>query len=268
MNTLGKRVITAVVLAAVVLGALFIVPPPAAMVLFAGFLMLGCWEWAGFFTDSVVLRLLYLLLSVVFAAAFNMSWPVSVAPSTVMQGALVWWSLVAVGLYCWDIRYSKFLVAMAGYLCLLPAWVALLAIIPAGRGALLLVWLMVIVAAADIGAYFTGKALGRNKLAPQLSPGKTLEGLGGGLLAAALAGGAGAALLGLDWLPFMLFAPLLAMISVLGDLTVSAFKRNAGLKDTGRILPGHGGIMDRIDSLVAAAPAFALLLLNRGVLEY
>jgi len=266
MNTLTKRVISALVLAAVVLVALFVLPPPAAIVLFAALMLIGCWEWAGFFSSVPLVRAAYLLVGAALAVVWSAGWPAPTAPAVIMQAALVWWLLVAVWLYVREIRYSKIMVAIAGYLCLLPAWVALTVILLAERGVWLLVWLVLIVAAADIGAYFTGKALGRRKLAPELSPGKTVEGLVGGLLAASLVAGAGAVLLGLDGLPFVLLGPFLAAISVVGDLTVSAFKRNAGLKDTGRILPGHGGIMDRIDSLVAAAPGFALILGWHGVL--
>ena len=266
MNTLTKRAITAVVLAVVVLAALLVLPSPTATVLIACLLMIGCWEWGGFFAAATLVRVLYVLAALVLLALWTASWPAAVAPATVMELALLWWLLAAVWLYAREIRYSKPLAAIAGYLCLLPAWIALTVILAAERGAWLLVWLMAIVAAADIGAYFSGKALGRNQLAPLLSPGKTIEGLAGGLLAAALAAAGGAAMLGLDWLPFALFGPLLAALSVVGDLTVSAFKRNAGLKDTGRLLPGHGGIMDRIDSLVAAAPGFALILAYLGVL--
>ncbi len=253
-------------LAAVVLVALFVLRPPAAMVLFASLMLIGCWEWAGFFAAGPLVRIVYMLVGAALAVVCSAGWLAPTAPAVIMKVALLWWLLVAAWLYAREIRYSKILVAAAGYLCLLPAWVALTVILLAERGAWLLVWLVLIVAAADVGAYFTGKALGRRKLAPELSPGKTVEGLVGGLLAASLAAGGGAVLRGLDGLPVALLGPFLAAISVVGDLTVSAFKRNAGLKDTGRILPGHGGIMDRIDSLVAAAPGFALILAWHGVL--
>ncbi len=161
-----------------------------------------------------------------------------------------------------------------GWLILVPAWVALLWLHatfgPRGIGALLaIVW------GADIGAYFAGRRWGRHRLAPAISPGKTWEGAGGGLalaigtaLGLGLLGwwpavgtgtgttGAGSGWIGFEWLPVV---GVTVAISIVGDLTESAEKRRAGVKDSGRILPGHGGILDRIDSLTAAAPVFALL---------
>ena len=153
-----------------------------------------------------------------------------------------------------------------GIVALLPAWYAVQRLFADTNGSSMFLWVVAIVAAADIGAYFTGRSLGRTKLAPQISPGKTREGLLGGLVAAALVGAAGAQLFGLPPVPFLFAGAVIAMISVVGDLTVSAFKRTAGLKDSGWILPGHGGVMDRIDSLVAALPLFVLVLVQVGYL--
>jgi phosphatidate cytidylyltransferase len=124
---------------------------------------------------------------------------------------------------------------------------------------LLIVW------AADVGAYVFGRLLGRTKLAPAVSPGKTWEGVTGGLLLAGVAAGAAAAWVGLPTNRLVVLGVLTALVSVLGDLTQSMFKRNVGLKDSGRLLPGHGGVLDRIDSLTAAVPAFVGGLVALGL---
>ncbi len=120
---------------------------------------------------------------------------------------------------------------------------------------------LAIVWAADVGAYTFGRWLGRIKLAPAVSPGKTWEGVSGGLLVAAAAAWIAAILIGLPAGALLALGVVTALVSVLGDLAVSVFKRNVGLKDTGTLLPGHGGVMDRIDSLTAAIPVFVLGLM-------
>jgi phosphatidate cytidylyltransferase len=122
-----------------------------------------------------------------------------------------------------------------------------------------LLFALVIIWAADIGAYFAGKSFGRVKLAPRISPGKTWEGVIGGLVAVVLV----LIAVRLYWIEINVaviipFCLAVATLSVVGDLTVSMFKRSAGLKDSGRVFPGHGGVLDRIDSVTAAAPLFAL----------
>jgi phosphatidate cytidylyltransferase len=128
----------------------------------------------------------------------------------------------------------------------------------------LLLFLLVLTAAADVGAYFGGRHFGRRKLAPQVSPGKTWEGLMSGMLAASLAAAGGALLLDQPILPWFALCLAVALVSVVGDLVESMFKRRTGLKDSGHLLPGHGGVLDRIDSLTAAGPAFMLGLLALG----
>jgi phosphatidate cytidylyltransferase len=134
---------------------------------------------------------------------------------------------------------------------------------PDGRRLLFL--LVLLIAAADIGAYFGGRRFGRHKLAPRVSPGKTWEGLAAGLLAALLVAAAMARLLDFPALPWLAVCLVVVLLSVVGDLLESMFKRRAGLKDSSALLPGHGGVLDRIDSLTAAGPAFLLGLLLLGV---
>ena len=143
----------------------------------------------------------------------------------------------------------------AGFAVLVPAALAMLALPPAEvLMVLVLVWI------ADTAAYFVGRAWGRRKLAPAISPAKTWEGAAGGLIGAlAYAIIGGFCIQGIAWAPFLAAAALLAMVSIVGDLFESAAKRQAGVKDSGSLLPGHGGILDRIDSATAALPLAALL---------
>lgn len=145
--------------------------------------------------------------------------------------------------------------AAAGFLVILPAALALALLEPAEiLAVLVLVWI------ADTAAYFVGRSLGRRKLAPSISPGKTWEGaaggLGGALIYAVLLG----AFWGPAWWAYLAIAAVLTVLSIIGDLFESAAKRQAGVKDSGTLLPGHGGIMDRIDSATATLPVCALLL--------
>ncbi|MEM9056937.1 MAG: phosphatidate cytidylyltransferase, partial [Pseudomonadota bacterium] len=153
-----------------------------------------------------------------------------------------------------------------GLLVLVPAWVILVRVHASevlGPGWLLFVF--AVVWAADTGAYFVGKAFGHSRLAPRVSPGKTWEGVGGGLGLAGIVAAVGAWAFGVPALPFIGICIATALVSIVGDLTVSMFKRHAGVKDSGRLFPGHGGILDRIDSITAAAPVFALGLALLGL---
>ena len=141
------------------------------------------------------------------------------------------------------------------------AWLALTFLRDLDNGSWWILALLLIIWSADIGAYFTGRALGRHKLAPHLSPGKTIEGLAGGLVAAAAVGWLAISQLPLnapEGLSWVLLAILTALFSVGGDLFVSLHKRTSGCKDSGKLFPGHGGVLDRLDSLLAGAPLFAL----------
>jgi phosphatidate cytidylyltransferase len=129
------------------------------------------------------------------------------------------------------------------------------------QGLELLIWVFIVTWSTDIGAYFAGRRFGRRKLAPSISPGKTVEGLYGGMAAATLFGGAWASAMGLSW-PLLLLAPLFALAAQGGDLFESWMKRRAGVKDSGTWLPGHGGVLDRLDGLVPVAVLLALAQLS------
>jgi phosphatidate cytidylyltransferase len=164
------------------------------------------------------------------------------------------WTRIVCG---WGLSWN-----IAGFLyALLPALALLWVRERDAHGLVLLIWVFLVTWSTDIGAYFAGRAFGRRKLAPSISPGKTVEGLYGGVIAAALIGGAWAIWTGLGT-PLLLLAPLFALAAQAGDLFESRMKRRAGVKDSGSWLPGHGGVLDRLDGLVPVAVLTALAQLS------
>ncbi|MCW8877709.1 MAG: phosphatidate cytidylyltransferase [Kangiellaceae bacterium] len=162
---------------------------------------------------------------------------------------------------------NSWAIGVLGILLLPALFVALISIRKTGylvdfhRGGGLVLFMFLLIWAADTGAYFSGKAFGKTKLAPVVSPNKTWEGVIGGLLLSVLVGWAGALILGFEIGEPLLYTSVLlclAGISVVGDLFESAMKRVANIKDSGNLLPGHGGFLDRLDSTIAVAPIFFL----------
>jgi phosphatidate cytidylyltransferase len=252
-------------LGAVVTAAVLWLPTAAALAALGLLWLAGAWEWSGFARWGGGARAFY-----VGSFALGMlpaAWALSSASvGLVLAVAFAWWAAALIAVLTYPRAYSRGTVALAGVLTLLPPWY-LLAYLhhaePYGR--MLTLTALVVVWAADIGAYGIGRRFGRVKLAPAVSPGKTWEGVVGGMVAAGAVAGLAGVALGLPVGTLVGIGVLTALVSVLGDLTVSLFKRNAGLKDSGTLLPGHGGVMDRVDSLTAAIPAFALALMFAGL---
>jgi phosphatidate cytidylyltransferase len=184
--------------------------------------------------------------------------------------ACVWWVIALLWLSLAPSRHHPALVLLCGLPVLVPAFISLarldVSTMGSSRGPQIVLWLVLMVIAADIGAYFAGRSLGRRKLAPRVSPGKTQEGALGGLLMVALVAWGGALYFGFPPLAAVAFGCAVGAFSIIGDLTESMFKRAASLKDSGALLPGHGGLLDRIDSVTAAAPLYALGLFGTGVI--
>jgi len=260
MNKLMQRIVTAVVLLAVLLTVFFILPRPAAVGVLGSFIIVAAWEWSGFLAlDTFFRRAAYVVLVAALMFLSIRVFPERMSILPMLLAGLLWWFCAFVLVLRYPVTIRPDLGAICGVLVIIPAWTAMVALLESGdEGPKYVLLVLSIVWAADIGAYFFGRRLGRTKLAPSLSPGKTWEGVIGGLFAAM-----GAALLGAWWLdlPAVFLVPMslsVAAISVVGDLTVSMFKRNAGLKDSGNLFPGHGGVLDRVDSVTAAVPLFAL----------
>ncbi len=260
MNKLLQRVVTAVVLLAVLLLVFFKLPPPAAVGLIGAFISIAAWEWSGFLgTRAFAGRATYVLALMLGMAASVWLIPAQVPLLPMLWLSLAWWGCAFVWLLYYPTRIRPEIGALCGFLVIIPAWAAIVALLSLPeRGAEYVLFVLVLVWAADIGAYFVGRRFGRRKLAPQVSPGKTWEGFVGGLAASAGAAVAGAWWFGLPALQLLAVGLTVGAISVVGDLTVSMFKRNAGLKDSGNLFPGHGGVLDRVDSVTAAVPLFAL----------
>jgi phosphatidate cytidylyltransferase len=264
---LRSRIITAIALGALLVALLLFASPVVAGVVLGLIMLVGAWEWSGFLRlDSALLRSGYVLLLLGIALLGQQQLAATGAFMQLMQLTLLWW-LVAL---CWIViapaHASTLGAALAGVLALVPAWLALVRIDNTWpRGGEWTLFILTLAFAADTGAFFAGRYFGSVRLAPRVSPGKTWEGVAGGMLAAGAVACAGAA-----WFaqPAGVFVPLClgaASLSVVGDLTESLLKRGAGLKDSGRLFPGHGGVLDRIDSVTAAAPAMAAGLVWLGV---
>ncbi|HEX6572161.1 MAG TPA: phosphatidate cytidylyltransferase [Steroidobacteraceae bacterium] len=266
-STLRARIVTALLLAALVIVVLLYLPPAVAAVLISLAIFAAGWEWAGFARlSSVPARLGYaagivLVLSAAEALARDPAWL-----ELLLRAAALWWFVAFVWLAVRAQAGGPLAAGVVGFLVLVPAGLGLAHLVALRpNGQVLLLYLLVLIAAADVGAYFGGRTYGRRKLAPHVSPGKTWEGFAAGMLSAAAVGVAGALLFDVPLWPWLFLCELVALVSVVGDLTESMFKRHVGLKDSGSLLPGHGGVLDRIDSLTAAAPTFLLGLLALGL---
>jgi phosphatidate cytidylyltransferase len=260
-SPLRQRVVTAVLLICGLLLFLFLLPPAVSALALALVLLGGAWEWGGFLGQAprAAARVFYAAaIALLMALGW---WATELAPAlqrATLWVAAAWWAVALVWLVRFPTPISRAVIVGCGALVLVPAWLALARLLFAANGAQWLLFVFVLVWAADIGAFFAGRAFGRVRLAPRVSPGKTWEGVLGGLAAAAAVAVAGAVWFAVPALPFVALCLAVALISIVGDLTVSMFKRHAGLKDSSGLLPGHGGILDRIDSMTAAAPLFAL----------
>ena len=256
---LRQRVLTAIVALAVLGVVMFVVPAIVARIVITLLLLGAAWEWSGFiFEKEDKLKFVYVVfIAILIAAVFVVSGDVALV-DVVLKVALGWWLAALAWMFFFPTPIAKPVAWICGALVIVPAWLAL-DLLYLQRPELLL-FALLIVWVADIGAYFVGKGFGRVKLAPKISPGKTWEGVLGGLSAVMVLAALGSQVLGINIAVLVPFCVAVAMLSIVGDLTVSMFKRNAGVKDSGSLFPGHGGVLDRIDSVTAAAPLFALAL--------
>ena len=264
---MGTRILTALVLASVLIGVVLFGPAWAGRTLFGLFIAGGAWEWSAFLGATTRAARLAFVLLVALAASGARVLLADVGGFTLlMQLSACWWVGALLWMWVAPQRMSAWSTALAGVLVLAPTWVALTRMVEMWpRGSQWALFVLAVAFAADTGAYFAGRAFGRVKLAPQISPGKTWEGVLGGMAVAAAAGFAGSRWFGLPPGRFLPLCLVGAAFSVVGDLTESMFKRANGLKDSGRLFPGHGGVLDRVDSVLAAAPIMSLGLLWLGV---
>ncbi|MBA6391430.1 phosphatidate cytidylyltransferase [Colwellia sp. BRX10-3] len=280
---LKQRIITALILAPAAIWAIFYL----SLINFAAVMLvvmaIGAWEWGPLMgCASKRYRIAFVSITSILIATLwyfltlEQLWQ---APKLLIEQAnivlwlaVAWW-LLSAGLTFVYPRCSAFwsshrsVRGLFGWLTLVPTWLAFMVLrtseyqVDSYHGAQLLMFLFLMVWSADVGAYFVGKSIGKNKLLPNVSPGKTLEGFLGGVIFACIMVSIAGYFIDWSFEQYRIVIPvtiLITTISVLGDLNESMFKRQAGVKDSGTILPGHGGVLDRIDSLTATAPIYAL----------
>ena len=271
---LKQRVITASILAALIIWGLFSLSTPMIGSILGFVVLLGGWEWArliGMTSKGARAAYVVALLAVLWFAQRLVAGDPSLLILILVLAAF-WWiaGTVMVLRYQGETRLSSFdriAGLVIGLLVLVPTWLALVYLHGIAPGLVLFIFMLIW--GADVGAYFAGRKFGKRKLAPHVSPGKTIEGVFGGLVLSAGVAAVGMAIFKMPLANALWFVPLcfvVVIFSVIGDLFESLFKRRVGLKDSGQLLPGHGGILDRIDSLTTAAPIFTLgMILFGGV---
>ena len=259
-----QRLFTSIVLSILVVGLVLSISETTFKIILMFLLLLASWEWSRLINlEKIGIRILYSLLVLVLIYVLPDSGIVYYFGFAVFCWLLL---LTAVMLYPQSsiICANQYLSSLLGIILFSVYALALITLRGKHNGAELVLYLIAIVLAADVGAYTFGNLLGRHKLALKLSPGKTWEGTLFGLLSAMMVAVAGGVYFGIDaqqWLAWLLLAGLTAIASVIGDLSESLFKRYRGVKGSGRLLPGHGGILDRIDGHLAAAPVFVFFFI-------
>ncbi len=262
---LKQRILTALVLIPPLLAALFFLPVAGIVFLAGVLILLAAWEWGGLCELSKRSRISYAIAQVVVGTiAVLTALQYRTVGYAVFAVAGAWWIWAAFNVFVSPENFLQSRAArmVAGGLTLIPAWVALVVLhMVDSRRPLLLLFVLVMVAVADTAAYAAGHAFGRTKLAPTVSPGKTVEGVVGGVLGVVLLAYVCGTMLwqftNRELAAWIGLVAVVGLVSVVGDLSESKLKRIAGVKDSGSLLPGHGGILDRIDALTAAAPLFA-----------
>lgn len=255
-----ERIVSAVCVVALLVAAVLWLSAAWSAVALSAVLLVAAWEWAGFIAPGrVVPRLLFMAAGVALCILW---WAISRTGEglqVLLWAACAFWCAALVWVFASPGRVGPTRVAASGLLALSFAWLALARMrLDWAHGAQVVMYALLIVWLADSGAYFAGRAFGQRKLAPAVSPGKTWAGLWGGLAVCALLALITAQLRHLPVLPLLAVTVVAGLFSVVGDLTESLCKRYAGVKDSGSLLPGHGGVLDRFDSLLAALPALML----------
>lgn len=274
-----QRLLAALVLIPIVIAGLFFLSISNFAIVMLVIFALSSWEWAQFLhfttkrSKSIFTILLTILAAIIYYLPSYVYLPINIF-EIILLSSIAWWSvaLVLVLSYPKSVKLwgtSFFNKLLFAFFTLMPFFIAMIQLrqinygLNSYEGAYWLLYILVLVWATDSGAYFAGRLWGKHKLAPSVSPGKTIEGLMGGVASSIIIG-----LLvyyshffNAPFYPFMISSVVAIFASVLGDLTESMFKREANIKDSGHLIPGHGGILDRIDSLTAAMPIFAAFIL-------
>ena len=264
------RVLAALIMAPLTIAAVLLLPTPWMVALAAVLFLAGMWEWFALAEiDDTLARSVLLVANLLLMVALVWASPTDSGGSLVLFKlavvvGVIWWLLAMVWLLHYDFAsdhdtHARVFKLAAATVSVVPAWCALALLHRDGAGWLLLA--LAVIWATDTGAYFAGRRFGRHKLSPRISPNKTVEGLLGGAAAGIAVAASGAAVLGTrgpELAMVALVAAVMVVFSVVGDLFESLLKRHVGAKDSGSLIPGHGGILDRLDSVFAALPAFAL----------
>lgn len=271
---LKTRIITALILAPIAIGGIFFLPPLGFALFTGAVITIGAWEWANMSgIEGQGGRVAYAA-----ATAALLYGLLNVPAVVVLWLALAWWFICFLLVRSYPQGSDRWgslpMRAVMGLFVLVPAWVGLNHLRTGGfqfgdvaNNLWVILYVFCVVWVADIGAYFAGRAFGKAKLAPRVSPGKSWAGVWGGLTAvgvfAVIVSSLASASL-TETLLLVAASLFTGLVSVLGDLLESMLKRFRGIKDSSQLLPGHGGIMDRIDSLTAAIPVFALIITQLG----
>jgi len=285
------RILTALVLATVAISAIFLLPILYFYLFIAVIVLIAAWEWCSLSEiDSPIGKLIFLLLlifpmlgvtfwtQILELVSVLMEWPevkeYSGALEWLVIGPVIFWVMMMLLIRkvpeeLLALKLKKRYKVFIGWFVLLSAWMFLTKL-RAYYGSEAVLYFLVLIWVADIAAYFSGKKFGKDKLAPVISPGKTIQGMYGAILSAMIC----AVILALYYgYPFMIatdfgmLSILTVLVSIYGDLFFSLVKRQNNVKDSGSILPGHGGVLDRIDSVIAAAPFYyaGVILIGRSV---
>ncbi|MCK5871242.1 MAG: phosphatidate cytidylyltransferase [Methylococcales bacterium] len=290
---LAQRIITASILATLIISSVIFLPSLAFSLVIAIVILLGAWEWTHLINlNNIALRIVFLVslaVPIIGIAlwtqfleliALVFEWPAVREYSGILEWLVIlpvlFWLMLMILIRqlpatLVKIQLKQRYQALIGWFVLLMAWM-FLSRLRALYGTDMVLYFMILIWSADISAYFAGKKYGKDKLSPEISPGKTVQGVYGALASAAACGLILGLIFQFTWMSiidFILLSVLTTLISVYGDLFFSLVKRQRGVKDSGFIVPGHGGVLDRIDSMIAAAPFFyaGIVLIGFGVFE-